>query len=176
MKTIVVASGNPVKIRAARNGFQRMFAQETFQVETVEVPSGVGKQPFSSEETRQGALNRARAARQARPGADFWVGIEGGVEPEDEALSAFAWVVILSADLCGQSRSGSFFLPPRVAELVRQGLELGEADDRVFGRSNSKQDNGAIGLLTGDVVDRCALYEQAVILALVGVRNPGLYE
>ncbi len=175
MKTIIVASGNPVKIRAALNGFQRMFADETFTVQTAEVPSNVSRQPFSSEETRQGALNRARAARQARPEADYWVGIEGGVEPEDDQLSAFAWVVVLSNEICGQSRSGSFFLPPRVAELVRQGLELGEADDLVFGRSNSKQDNGAIGLLTGDVVDRTALYEQAVILALVGEKNRELY-
>jgi inosine/xanthosine triphosphatase len=175
MKTIIVASGNPVKIRAALNGFQRMFADETFTVETVEAPSGVARQPFSSEETRQGALNRARAARQVKPDADFWVGIEGGVEPEGDRLSAFAWVVALSREIGGQSRSGSFFLPPRVAELVRQGLELGEADDIVFGRSNSKQENGAIGLLTGDVIDRAALYEHAVILALVGIRNPELY-
>jgi non-canonical (house-cleaning) NTP pyrophosphatase len=54
-------------------------------------------------------------------------------------------------------------------------MELGEADDLVFGRSNSKQDNGAIGLLTGDVIDRAQLYEQAVILALVPFKNPDMY-
>jgi non-canonical (house-cleaning) NTP pyrophosphatase len=29
------------------------------------------------------------------------------------------------------------FSPPAVAELIREGKELGEADDPVFGRSNS---------------------------------------
>jgi hypothetical protein len=37
-----------------------------------------------------------------------------------------------------------------VCRLVRdEGLELGHADDLVFGRTNSKTTNGACGLLTG---------------------------
>jgi putative aldouronate transport system permease protein len=58
--------------------------------------------------------------------------------------------------------------------LVRAGLELGHADDRVFGRDNSKQANGAIGILTDDVVDREAYYVHAVIMALVPFKNPAL--
>ena len=57
---------------------------------------------------------------------------------------------------------------------MRQGIELGHADDQVFGRSNSKQQNGSVGLLTGDVVDRTAYYVQAVILALIPFKNPTL--
>jgi len=59
--------------------------------------------------------------------------------------------------------------------LVRQGVELGEADDRIFGRNNSKQQNGAVGLLTGDAVDRAGLYVPAVIFALIPFKNPELY-
>jgi non-canonical (house-cleaning) NTP pyrophosphatase len=58
---------------------------------------------------------------------------------------------------------------------VRQGMELGDADDAVFGRSNSKQANGAVGILTGNVIDRAELYEQAVVLALIPFKNPELY-
>jgi len=58
---------------------------------------------------------------------------------------------------------------------VRQGKELGEADDLVFAKENSKQDNGAVGLLTGNVIDRTALYQQAVVLALIPFKNPHLY-
>jgi non-canonical (house-cleaning) NTP pyrophosphatase len=54
-------------------------------------------------------------------------------------------------------------------------VELGEADDRVFGCNNSKQQNGAIGLLTGDAVDRAGLYVPAVIFALIPFKNPELY-
>jgi len=117
------------------------------------------------------------------PEADYWVGIEGGVEDENDemaaekstAMAAFAWVVVRSGDRVGKARTGTFFLPAPVADLVRQGKELGEADDIIFGRSNSKQENGAIGLLTGNVIDRTQLYEHAVVLALVPFKNVGLY-
>jgi non-canonical (house-cleaning) NTP pyrophosphatase len=85
-------------------------------------------------------------------------------------------VVVLSpAGMAGKGRTGTFFLPPAVAALIQQGKELGEADDIVFAQSNSKQKNGAIGILTGDVIDRAALYEPAVIMALLPFKNPELY-
>lgn len=176
MKTILVASQNPVKAQAALGGFQRMFPEETFELRTVKVASGVSAQPFTSDETLQGAIHRAQAARQADPAADYWVGIEGGVEAHGEELCAFAWIAILADDLTGIGRTGTFYLPPAVAELIRQGKELGEADDIVFKQNNSKQKNGAIGILTRDVIDRTQLYEQAVILALVAFKNPDLYQ
>jgi len=181
MKTIIVASNNPVKLQAAREGFMQMFPGETFTFATVSVPSGVDDQPFSSRETLQGALNRAQNARALMPHADYWVGIEGGVEDSPEGplspgeLSVFAWVVVLTCDHIGKGRTGVFFLPQRVAELVHSGVELGEADDIVFHRTNSKQGNGAIGLLTADLIDRAAYYVPAVIFALIPFKNPELY-
>jgi inosine/xanthosine triphosphatase len=175
MKKIVIASHNPIKIEATRRGFQNMFPDEDFHIEAVIAPSGVRAQPMSSQETMVGAANRARAAQKKRQNADFWVGIEGGVEAEGQELAAFAWIVIHSANLTGKSRTGTFFLPPPVARLIWQGKELGEADDIVFNQSNSKQANGAIGILTGDVIDRTALYAHAVVLALVPFKNPELF-
>jgi inosine/xanthosine triphosphatase len=175
MSTIVVASRNPVKIQAALGGFRRMFPGQEFEVQTAVVPSEVNLQPYTSDETLQGAHNRAANAARLFPSADYWVGIEGGVEENPDGLAAFAWIVIQSPTLTGKGRTGSFYLPPEVANLVRQGKELGEADDIVFNRSNSKQENGAIGILTGDVIDRAQLYEMAVILALVPFKNPDLY-
>ena len=176
MKIIALASHNPVKAQAALAGFQRMFPGEQFTLTMVAADSGVSNQPFSSAETLQGACNRARAALHARPEADYGVGIEGGVEPHDAELSAFAWVVVLSpSGMLGKGRTGTFFLPPAVAALIQQGKELGEADDIVFAQSNSKQKNGAIGILTGDVIDRAALYQPAVIMALLPFKNPELY-
>jgi len=175
MKTIVVASNNPVKVQAVRLGFGTMFPKQSFELHSLPVPSGVRDQPLSSHETLQGAYNRACAASKAYPQADYWVGIEGGIEAEGEEMAAFAWVVIYTAQLTGKGRTGAFFLPPAVVNLIRQGYELGEADDMVFNKNNSKQVNGAIGILTGDVIDRTRLYEHAVILALVPFKNPELY-
>lgn len=62
-----------------------------------------------------------------------------------------------------------------IIELIKEGKELGEADDIVFQRNNSKQENGAVGILTGDVVDRTKCYTEAVILALIPFKNVNLY-
>ena len=119
------------------------------------------------------------AARNAQPDADFWVGVEGGAEAtpvSPRALLAFAWVVNLARGRPGQARAAAFELPEAVADLVRGGLELGDADDLVFKTSNSKRRNGAVGLLTGDVITRAGLYTPAVQLALIPFIRPELYQ
>ncbi len=175
LKSIIVASQNPVKIEAALSGFQAMFPAEEFVARGVNVTSGVSVQPMSDGETLQGALNRASRARDLVPLADYLVGIEGGIEEHADGMVAFAWIVVCSNEITGKGRSAAFYLPKSISTLVRQGKELGEADDIVFQRSNSKQDNGAIGILTGDAVDRTSLYKMAVIMALVPFRNQDLY-
>ena len=106
---------------------------------------------------------------------DLWqVGIEGGVEEVNGTLEVFAWIIVLSKQTSSRSRTATFYLPDEVSQLVHQGLELGDADDRVFGKSNSKQSNGSVGLLTGDAVTRLNYYEQAVTLALIPFKNPQL--
>jgi inosine/xanthosine triphosphatase len=171
-----VASSNPVKVEAALAGFRRLFPEERFEVAAVSVPSGVSAQPMSDEETMRGARHRAEGAVRQVPDADYWVGIEGGIEERDGALEAFAWIVVQSREgLVGRSRTATFLLPERVAAHVRRGVELGEADDLVFDRTNSKQQNGAVGLFTDDVIDRKRYYEHAVILALIPFKKPDVF-
>jgi hypothetical protein len=50
-----------------------------------------------------------------------------------------------------------------------------DADDIVFKRSNSKQSNGAVGLLTGDRITRASYYVHACHLALIPFVNRALY-
>jgi len=166
-RQIVVASQNPVKVSATLSGFRQSFPTCQFTAVGISADSGVSDQPASDEETRQGATNRATAARHEHPDADYWVGIEGGIATIAGQMVAFAWVVIHSPLRTGHSRSGTFLLPPPVQALIRDGKELGDANDIVFSQHNSKQQAGAIGLLTGDVIRRAQLYEHAVVLALV---------
>jgi inosine/xanthosine triphosphatase len=175
---IVVASRNPVKIAAAKTGCARVLGDGAhLEMVAVEVASGVPDQPMSDRETRQGAGQRAVAAQAAQPEADFWLGLEGGIEDDGEKMWAFAWIAARWQGGQGEARTAAFALPEAVAGLVRQGVELGEADDRVFGRRNSKQQGGAVGLLTRGRLDRAALYEPAVVLALIPylaqVESPG---
>jgi inosine/xanthosine triphosphatase len=176
MKKIIIASKNPVKINATLSGFQKMFPSETFEITSVSVSSNVDNQPKNDYETFQGAWNRADNASKEINDADFWVGIEGGIEEKNSEIEAFAWVIIKSINKkIGKGRTGTFFLPQKIAELIKQGKELGEADDMVFGRTNSKQENGAVGILTDNVVDRTKYYTEAVVLALIPFKNKELY-
>jgi inosine/xanthosine triphosphatase len=175
MPLICVASANPVKIEAALAGFRLLFPHEAWSASGMPAPSGVPEQPAGDEETLLGARNRARAAQQLAPEADWWVGIEGGVLWRGSRLEAFAWAAVWDGAREGYARTAAFELPPAVAELIRAGLELGQADDQVFGTVNSKQQGGAIGLLTGDAMTRSGLYTPAVVMALIPFRNPELY-
>jgi inosine/xanthosine triphosphatase len=176
MKKIVIASKNPVKINATLSGFQKMFPGETFEIVSVSVSSNVNDQPKNDNETFQGAWNRADNASKEVSDADFWVGIEGGIEEKNSDMETFAWVVIKSINKkIGKSRTGTFFLPKQITELIKQGKELGEADDMVFRRTNSKQENGAVGILTDNVVDRTKYYIEAIVLALIPFKNKELY-
>ena len=173
---ITVASKNPVKIKCTELAFQQVFNNTPFTIHGVDVPSDVADQPMSDEETRQGAINRAKNAKVSNPKADFWVGIEGGIqENEDGEMLAFAWVHILSENQQGQSRTATFTLPPKITALIHQGIELGKADDIVFKRENSKQKSGAVGILTHDLIGRVEYYQPAVVLALIPFINPTLY-
>lgn len=176
MQNVIVASNNPIKIQAARTAFEKMFPGQTFAVKGVQAPSDVKDQPDSEEETYQGAVNRATNARALAPQADFWVGLEGGIEQRGDEMASLGWMVVLDNNgKMGKARTGLFFLPPKVAQLIREGKELGEADDIVFGKTNSKQANGAVGLLTHDLITRSGYYEEAIILALIPFKNEVLY-
>ena len=174
---LIVASKNPVKIAAVATAFETLF-EKPASVQGVKVMSGVSNQPMSDEETQRGALQRATAARKKEPTADLWVGIEGGIQDPpnlQQGMMAFAWIVVISKKRRSFSRTATFPLPEPIARLVRAGHELGEADDIVFGKSNSKQQEGAIGILTGGKIDRQALYAHAVTMALLPFYNEKLY-
>ncbi len=176
MKTVTIASLNPAKIQAIQNGFLSTFPDQDFQWQTCTAASGVSDQPMSDQETYQGAVNRLAAIRLSHPESDFWAAVEGGVMlGGSHEMAAFAWIIIQNETHIGKARTASFQLPASVAELVLAGKELGEADDIIFQQSNSKQKNGAVGLLTHDRITRSRLYEQAVSLALIPFLNPHLY-
>ena len=153
-----------------------MFPDESFTLRTVSVPSGVRGQPLSSAETLQGAWQRVQAAAERLPHAHYWVGIEGGIEWDQGGMGSFSWVVVKGGETYGKSCTGLYYLPPQIVDLIRSGKELGEANDIVFSTSNSKQDRGAIGLLTDNALNRTQVYEHAVILALVPFKNVMLYD
>ena len=175
MKKIIVASKNPVKINATHQAFKKVFPKESLEVVGVQVPSFVSNQPMSDEETLEGAINRAENAKLAHKTADYWVGIEGGIETDGVHMDAFRSIIILTQKRVGQVRSCTFPLPPYVAKAVLEGKELGHVNDDFFKMHNSKQGGGAVGSLTDNLVTRMDLYIQPLILALIPFSQPDLY-
>ncbi|CAM3646685.1 inosine/xanthosine triphosphatase [Parendozoicomonas haliclonae] len=164
---VCVASLNPAKLAAVESAFTEVFTNPV-SIEGVAVSSGVPDQPLSNEETLAGARNRVTNAEQAMPEADYWVGLEAGIEGEH----TFAWMVISNGKTRGESRSAALPLPPAVLTGIAQGKELGDVMDEQFGTTNIKQQGGAIGLLTGGLLSRSSVYHQALILACIPFINP----
>jgi len=175
LKKVYIGSRNPVKIACTERAFLHVFPKDRFQFIGKRVESGVGEQPMNDRETYRGALNRAENLKKSYPDGDYWVGIEGGIEELRETMHAFAWMVVTNPKISGEARTATFPLPEKIRGLVKQGVELGHADDLVFKRSNSKQQDGAVGILTGGIIDRAQYYEHALILALIPFLNQSLY-
>lgn len=172
---VLVGSKNPVKISSTEDAFTRAF-NKSFLVEGINASSDVSDQPKGDKETLLGAKNRAQNAREVFPEANYWVGIEGGLDEDDFGMFAFAWVSILDKNgKTSQSKTGTFYIPKAVEELVKEGMELGKADDLVFNKDNSKQQGGSVGILTQGVVERNEYYRQAIILALIPFLNENLF-
>lgn len=172
---VVVGSKNPVKLGCTREAFSQAFGK-IGRVEGVDALSDIPAQPRSEEETLLGAKNRVSHAKTLVPEADYWVGIEGGVDEDPQGMYAFAWIYLLHrSGKSSQSKTGTFYLPPPVVTLIQGGMELGHADDLVFQAQNSKQQGGSVGLLTHGLITREAYYQQAMVLALIPYLNESLY-
>ena len=172
---VIVGSKNPVKVGCTREAFTQAFGKVDLE-EGVDALSNIPAQPRSEEETLLGAKNRATHAKSLVPEADYWVGIEGGVDEDPQGMYAFAWIYVLHhSGKSSQSKTGTFYLPPSVVALIQDGMELGHADDLVFQAQNSKQKGGSVGLLTHGLITREAYYQQAMVLALIPFLNESLY-
>ena len=52
---------------------------------------------------------------------------------------------------------------------------MSDADDVIFRRTNSKQGDGIVGILTSGAVDRTEYYAPAMMLALIPFANAKIY-
>lgn len=146
----------------------------TVELHGVNAASGVADQPWGEAETRQGALNRAEAALALEPATHLSVGIEAGVAQEPGwPLWTFAWIIVLDrSGVRGAARSATFAVPEELAAGVRGGSELGDALDAAYGLRRAKDGPGAVGVLTGGLIDRPELYRTAMLLALTPWLQP----
>ncbi|MCI4371185.1 MAG: inosine/xanthosine triphosphatase [Thermoplasmata archaeon] len=169
---IGVGTDNPVKVRAVRAVFGTLSMRCV--VRQVRVPSGVAEQPVS-DEAIEGAMNRAKAALGE---GDFGVGIEAGLVPSAVLADYFDVQYCAILDRSGRMTVGhgpGFTYPSRIIEKVRAGSTIGEAMERLTGIREIGSKQGAIGYLTERRLDRDALTESAVLMAMVPRIRQDLY-
>ncbi|MEH6464867.1 MAG: inosine/xanthosine triphosphatase [Shewanella psychromarinicola] len=177
--TIIVGSTNPVKISAAQHAIGQYFPDVQIHCRGMHAPSLVAEQPMSEAETKLGAINRAKFcqanAKTANQQADFYVAMEGGVDPFEHGPATFAYMAIIHNDTLSVGRSANLPLPQTIFNALQAGEELGKVMDRVFNTNNIKQKGGAIGLLTQGLASRESIYTQALVLAMAPFINAELF-
>ncbi len=159
-----VGTDNPVKVLAVRQVMASLSLRA--RVRGVRVRTEVPEQPVG-DEALQGAVNRAKAAIGA---GDFGVGIEAGLVWSALISEYFDVQYAAIVDRAGQITVGhgpGFTYPPRVLENVKAGRSVGDAMARLTGIRDIGSKQGAIGYLTGRRLDREALTESAVLMAMV---------
>nr|WP_084279145.1 DUF84 family protein [Anoxybacillus tepidamans] len=160
MIKIAVGTMNRAKIAAV----EAVFSDERFMVVATEADSNVSSQPFSDEETREGAINRAKHALM-KENADIGIGLEGGVVQAMDGLWVCNWGALVDRNGLVVSAGGARIpLPTEVAEGVLGGQELGDVMDAYTGTRNIRQKEGAIGVFTNGYVNRTDMFAHIVKL------------
>lgn len=192
MKTVLVASTNKSKIEGTRLAFERFFYREKFKIIGISIAdeqatanalrrglSPRPQQPRSDEETRACAHSRLMDLIDVNdaPEATYLVALEAGVAPFGDSLIAFTWASVFMNGSCdiGEGRSSSFVLPPRIAEEINNGKTMIEACRCVYPTLKPNPFDGLISILSDGILTRADQNTSAVMMALLGVKNPFLF-
>lgn len=176
---VKIASKNPVKIDAVKEVIQGYKLFSGAVLESVDVPSKVSKQPKSLEETVQGAMNRAKSAFNY---CAYSFGIESGLMRvpyiKTESMN-FCVCAIYDGAQYHLGLSCAFEFPIKVVQMVHElGIDVNEAFYRCGLTKDKKigSSEGAIGILTRGRITRKDYTKQAVIMALIHLEYPELYQ
>lgn len=155
---IVVGSKNPTKMNAVQDVFK------TATVTSLAVPSNVSSQPFSDEETRTGAINRAQQCAKSTVNATG-IGLEGGVMYVADQLYLCNWGALVTPDQQLYTASGArILLPQDIARELKLGNDLGDVMDHYVLRKEVGKNEGAIGIFTNHFITRREMFKHVVLL------------
>lgn len=157
MILIGVGSLNPAKIAAVR----QLIDDCRLNAELIglDVPSGVSAMPLSDNETREGAVHRAKTVLAENRETAVGIGLEGGVAMIGEEMFLCNWGAL--ADRNGRviTAGGARIKLPRALEQgVRAGDELGTVAEQYAHEKDISKHGGTIGLLTGGLVTRTSMF------------------
>lgn len=155
---VIVGSKNPSKIRAVES----VFSNES--VISLDVSSEVSLQPFSDIETKQGAIQRARECANSSEHA-IGIGLEGGVMYVEDHLYLCNWGALITPDEQVYTASGArIYLPKQIETQLKAGFELGDLMDHYTDQKLVRNQEGAIGIFTNNLITREEMYVHIVRL------------
>jgi len=179
---IAVGTTRAPKIRAVERALSELrerfpdFLPAGIRIETRSVSSSVSSTPRSTEETMRGARLRASTVYQALVSEGIHpfvgIGLEGGVTSAGGVCLLEAWAYVTDGRRGYFGGSGAIPLPEGLAEPVfADGIDLGPAADRFFGRREVAENEGTFGILTRMVVSREEAFVRSLIHALAPFYN-----
>ena len=176
---INIGSKNQVKVDAVKEIIKDYDFLSKAEVFSLEVPSGVYKQPVSIDETINGAMSRAKNAFQ---NCEYSFGIESGLIKVPHTKTGYMNVcacAIYDGKDYHIGLSSAFEYPTELTKLVlSEELDIDEAfyklgltKDKRIGHSG-----GVIGYLTKGRLKRKEYIKQAITAALIHLENPELFK
>jgi len=126
-------------------------------------------------QVKEGALFRAK--KSAEDGCAFSVGMEGGVDFEEDGAYLYNWVSIRRCDgVLSSAPSSRLRLPPKIERAIREGAVLGDLMVAETGSPEVNQMGGAIGYYTNGILSRQAFFEECLACALAPFLHPEAYQ
>ena len=161
---IAIGTTNKAKIQSVQAIVNQYFEKVNFTY--FKAPSQVSEQPITTEETRLGAINRAKNTSIAT-GAMLSFGLEGGVTEIDGDMYVCNWGALTLADGMTFTAAGAqIILPEEIAQEIRAGKELGPVMEQYNQRLDIRQGTGAVGIFTQGIVTRQTMFEHIVALLI----------
>jgi len=156
MSKVYVGTTNPVKLEAVK------LVLSSYDVIGLDVASGVSRQPFSDEETIQGAKNRA----ENLPQGALRIGLEAGVQECMGILYLVNWGVLIDENDNYYYAGGTRIPLPRFVKekLATEKKELAEIMDEYYHTHDIKHHGGAISFFTNSQVKRVDIFYHIVKL------------
>lgn len=166
-KVFVLSSMNEAKRSAAESVLRELY-DDTFELRTVEVDSGVSETPATDDEGIQGCLRRITNAEQAIANADGYLGFEGIITTNSYGTFLCGWAVIkLANGRIGYGCSAKVRLPDELLENFDNFKKLGALTAEKYpDRASELPSIGTNGVLTGGVYTRVDEFRDALRCAL----------
>ena len=173
---IAVGSPNKIKHAGVAAAMGAFLPGLKMDIVGFDVATGVPEQP-RGKDTMAGARQRARAALAVRPHMDYAVGVEAGLQQDDDG----AWFDVQACavlDRVGRFTEGwgpAFVHPDWVTKRALAGEMVSDILGPVAGDHRIGGTTGAIGFLSDGAMNREELTRIGVLMALLPRWRPGLY-